>query len=136
MRCQTCADTVHPGYVGWRGLSAGGLPVVGLAPCPDCGGSTIVGACEGRAMDVPDRGRAYRCYLLDERGMIVLAELIEADDDAAACEEARLLLDAMPTAAAVEVSEGGHRIALIDRAETSAYALARPTPSGGPALRQ
>jgi hypothetical protein len=133
MRCQTCADRAHPGYLDWRAVAAGGQPIIGLAPCPDCGGSTIVGCCEGRAWDLPDRGRIYRCYLLDERGMIVLAELVEADADDAACADARLLLEAAPTAVAVEVSEGGRRVALVSRAETAAYTLPDMVAPGDPA---
>jgi hypothetical protein len=47
--------------------------------------------------------RAYRCYHLDERDMIFLAEIIEAESDADAVRQAAALLAKKPTTTAVEV---------------------------------
>jgi hypothetical protein len=43
MRCPTCSDTAHPGYIAWREIDLGnGLFRRSLATCPDCGGSLVV----------------------------------------------------------------------------------------------
>jgi hypothetical protein len=47
--------------------------------------------------------RSYRCYFLDERDMISLAEIIEADSDADALRQAAERLAKKPNAMAVEV---------------------------------
>ena len=42
MRCPTCGDTPHPGYVAYRETDiGGGLVRRSLVPCPDCGGSRL-----------------------------------------------------------------------------------------------
>jgi hypothetical protein len=42
MRCPTCGDTAHPGYVAHRETDiGGGLVRRSLVPCPDCGGSAL-----------------------------------------------------------------------------------------------
>jgi hypothetical protein len=48
MRCPTCSDTAHPGYIAWREIDLGdGLFRRSLAPCPDCGGSVVVFGSDG-----------------------------------------------------------------------------------------
>jgi hypothetical protein len=47
--------------------------------------------------------RSYRCYFLDERDMISLAEIIEADSDEDALRQAAARLAKKPAATAVEV---------------------------------
>ena len=47
--------------------------------------------------------RSYRCYYLDERDMIFLAEIIEADSDEDALRQAAVLLAKKPKTSAVEV---------------------------------
>jgi hypothetical protein len=48
MRCPTCGDSAHPGYVTWRDVDlGGGLYRRSAVPCPDCGGSVIVSCCDG-----------------------------------------------------------------------------------------
>jgi hypothetical protein len=46
MRCQTCADTAHPGFVSWREVEIReGL--FRRVPCPDCCGSGFSSFCDG-----------------------------------------------------------------------------------------
>jgi hypothetical protein len=47
--------------------------------------------------------RSYRCYYLDERDMIFLAEIIEAASDEDALRQAAALLAKKPKATAVEI---------------------------------
>jgi hypothetical protein len=47
--------------------------------------------------------RSYRCYFLDERDMISLAEIIEAASDDDALREAAARLAGKPAATAVEI---------------------------------
>jgi hypothetical protein len=56
--------------------------------------------------------RAYRCYYLDERDMIFLAEVIEAESDADALRQAAAMLAKKPKTVAVEI---WHLTRLIDR---------------------
>jgi hypothetical protein len=104
MRCLTCANTMHPGYVVWRGREARGGPFYGsLIPCPDCVGSLVVSGCEGQASWQADMLRPYRYYSLDERGMIFFAEIIDADSDDEAQTQAEALLGRHARCRAVEV---------------------------------
>jgi hypothetical protein len=104
MRCLTCANTMHPGYVVWRGGDAKGGPFHGsLIPCPDCAGSLVVSGCEGHAAGQVDIVRPYRYYSLDERGMIFFAEIIDADSDDDAQLQAEALLERNARCRAVEV---------------------------------
>jgi hypothetical protein len=104
MRCLTCVNTMHPGYVVWRGRAAKGGPFYGsLIPCPDCGGSLGVSACEGWNSGEADLGRPYRYYSLDERGMIFFAEIIDAGSDDDAQRQAETLLERSARCRAVEV---------------------------------
>jgi hypothetical protein len=109
MRCVTCANTLHPGYVVWRGRDVrgrapGGTPFYGsLIPCPDCAGSLLVSACEGERIYRDERIRPYRYYSLDERGMIFLAEITDGDSDDEALVHAEALLGRHVRCQAVEV---------------------------------
>jgi hypothetical protein len=48
MRCPTCGNTLHPGYVACRDTDIGsGLVRRSLVPCPDCGGSGVATAADG-----------------------------------------------------------------------------------------
>src|SRR5579883_178931 len=106
MRCRTCGETAHPGYVIWRGAAAGpGLFPGAPVPCPECGGSGIVSACEGRPFEHAG-SRQYRAYYLDECGMIVLAEAVGAACDEAAIEAAEEHLAATGGALSLEVWDG------------------------------
>ena len=109
MRCLTCANTLHPGYVVWRGRDTGGrllggTPFYGaLIPCPDCAGSLVVSACEGETTCRDELIRPYRYYSLDERGMIFLAEVTDGGSDDDALEHAEALLGRHTRCRAVEV---------------------------------
>jgi hypothetical protein len=123
MRCPTCEYSAYRGYVAWRGVNgASGRRCSGLAPCPDCGGTAIVGCGEGWAA-VGERSRAYRCYLLDARGMVFLAEMVDAQSDDDAICQGFGRLRATGRATAVEVWEGRRRVEVRRRAEAAAYAL-------------
>jgi hypothetical protein len=51
MRCLTCGDTAHPGYVAHRETDIGGRLVQrSLVPCADCGGSALAGGADGAAI--------------------------------------------------------------------------------------
>ena len=42
MRCPTCADMPHPGFIAWREVQGrDGVYWRDLRPCPDCGGSRL-----------------------------------------------------------------------------------------------
>ena len=48
MRCPTCGETSHPGYVALRDTDIGdGLVRRSLVPCPDCGGSALASGNDG-----------------------------------------------------------------------------------------
>jgi hypothetical protein len=66
--------------------------------------------------------------------MIFLAEIVAADDDESAREEALLILHENSRAASIEIWERGRRVEIIGRRETTAYALAGTTRHGDPAL--
>ncbi len=121
MRCLTCANTMHPGYVVWRAKEAGGTPLHGfpfygsLIPCPDCSGSLVVSACEG-ALSADDGIRPYRYYSLDDRGMIFLAEIIDGGSDDDAFLHAEALLGRNARCRAVEVWDRRRAVLVARRA--------------------
>jgi hypothetical protein len=41
MRCPTCSDTPHPGFIAWKEVERDGVYWRDLRPCPDCGGTTV-----------------------------------------------------------------------------------------------
>ena len=47
MRCPTCSDTPHPGFVARRDEVRDGVYRRNLYPCPDCGGTAIASCCDG-----------------------------------------------------------------------------------------
>jgi hypothetical protein len=48
MRCPTCGDSPHPGFIVCRDVDlGGGLYRRSAIPCPDCGGSVIASCCDG-----------------------------------------------------------------------------------------
>jgi hypothetical protein len=48
MRCSTCSETSHPGYVAWREIDLGdGLFRRSLVLCPDCGGLVTIPDSDG-----------------------------------------------------------------------------------------
>jgi hypothetical protein len=59
MRCPTCSDTLHPGFIALREVEVrDGVRWRDLRPCPDCGGSTVASCCDGtvgRWQDTPNR---------------------------------------------------------------------------------
>jgi hypothetical protein len=111
MRCPTCGQTAHPGYIVWRGINGGDGPRRGsLIPCPDCAGSVVVSCCEGRGHGYEEVSRPYRYYVLDDRGMIVLAEINDADSDAEAEQEAANLLRRNVNSCAIEVWDLKRRV--------------------------
>jgi hypothetical protein len=63
--------------------------------------------------------RSYRCYFLDDRDMISLAEIIEAVSDADALKIAAERLAKQPAALAVEI---WHLTRLVDRLTRGAAA--------------
>jgi hypothetical protein len=48
MRCPTCANTAHPGFIVWREVEVrDGVYRHTLCPCPDCGGSAMTSCDDG-----------------------------------------------------------------------------------------
>jgi hypothetical protein len=47
MRCPTCSDTPHPGFVVWREIEThDGVFRRVLRPCSTCGGSGVASCCD------------------------------------------------------------------------------------------
>jgi hypothetical protein len=59
MRCPTCSDTPHPGFIAQREVEMrDGVFWRDLRPCPDCGGSAVASCCDGAVgswCDTPNR---------------------------------------------------------------------------------
>jgi hypothetical protein len=132
MRCLTCTNSLHPGYVVWRGHDTdsrrlGSAPFYGsLIPCPDCAGSLVVSACEGERVSRDDSARPYRYYSLDERGMIFLAEIADGGSDDDALAHAEALLGRHAQCRAVEVWDR-RRAVHVARRPTTSFAPVRAT---------
>jgi hypothetical protein len=67
MRCPTCSDTAHPGFIVWREVEVrDGVYRHTFCPCPDCGGSAMTSCDDGIVETWRDATNARDTELVDE----------------------------------------------------------------------